>query len=49
MEVTISAVGGGVSPTSPLGIALIGAAVGDVVEVEAPRGSWAATIRSIRR
>lgn len=49
MEVTISAVGGGVSPTSPLGTALIGAAVGDVVEVEAPRGSWTATIRGIRR
>jgi len=49
MEVTISAVGGGVSPTSPLGTALIGAGVGDVVEVEAPRGSWKATIRAIRR
>jgi transcription elongation factor GreA len=49
MEVTISAVGGGVSPTSPLGVALIGSAVGDVVEVEAPRGSWTATIRGIRR
>ncbi len=48
MEVTISAVGG-VSPDSPLGRSLMGAAVGDVVEVEAPRGSWKATLRSIRR
>ncbi len=48
MEVTISAVGG-VSPDSPLGRSLMGAAVGDVVEVEAPRGSWSATVRSIRR
>ena len=49
MEVTISAVGGGVSADSPLGRALMGAAVGDVVEVEAPRGSWKATVRAIRR
>ena len=49
MEVTISAVGGGVSTDSPLGRALMGKAVGDVVEVEAPRGSWTATVRSIRR
>src|SRR5262245_20883901 len=48
MEVTISAVGG-VSPDSPLGRALMGAAVGDVVDVEAPRGAWRATVRSIRR
>ena len=48
MEVTISAVGG-VSPDSPLGAALMGSAVGDVVAVEAPRGAWKATIRSIRR
>lgn len=48
MEVTISAVGG-VSVDSPLGRSLLGAAVGDVVEVEAPRGSWKATIRTIRR
>jgi transcription elongation factor GreA len=48
MEVTISAVGG-VSPDSPLGRALMGAGVGDVVDVEAPRGSWRATIRAIRR
>jgi len=48
MEVTISAVGG-VSVDSPLGRSLLGATVGDVVDVEAPRGSWKATIRSIRR
>ena len=49
MEVTISSVGGGVSPDSPLGSALMGKAVGDVVSVEAPRGAWEATVRSIRR
>ena len=48
MEVTISSVGG-VSPDSPLGAALMGSTVGDVVAVEAPRGAWSATIRSIRR
>ena len=48
MEVTISAVGG-VSPDSPLGSALMGAGVGDVVDVEAPRGSWKARIVGIRR
>ncbi len=36
MEVEISSVGG-VSPVSPLGKALIGAAVGDLVHVEAPQ------------
>jgi transcription elongation factor GreA len=48
MEITISSVGG-VSPDSPLGSALMGKGVGDVVAVEAPRGSWQATVRSIRR
>ncbi len=48
MEVEISAVGG-VSPDSPLGGALMGAAVGDVVDVEAPRGSWKARVLAIRR
>ena len=48
MEVEISAVGG-VSPDSPLGSALMGAAVGDVVDVEAPRGSWKARVLTIRR
>jgi transcription elongation factor GreA len=48
MEITISAVGG-VSPDSPLGSALMGAAVGEVVDVEAPSGSWRARIIGIRR
>jgi transcription elongation factor GreA len=48
MEVEISAVGG-VSPDSPLGSALMGAAVGDVVAVEAPSGSWKARVLGIRR
>ena len=48
IEVTISSVGG-VSPDSPLGAALMGAGVGDVVDVDAPRGAWRATVRSIRR
>jgi len=48
MEVTISS-RGGVSSDSPLGAALLGAAVGDIVEVDAPRGAWRATVRSIRR
>jgi len=47
MEIQISSVGG-VSPDSPLGGALMGRGVGDVVEVPAPRGSWRATVRSIR-
>ena len=48
MEVTISSVGG-VSTDSPLGSALLGAAVGAVVDVHAPRGSWKARVLSIRR
>jgi len=48
MEVTISSVGG-VSTDSPLGSALLGATVGAVVEVHAPRGSWKARVVSIRR
>ena len=50
MTVEVSAVGGGgtVSPTSPLGSALLGRATGDTVEVQAPRGSWRATIQAIR-
>ena len=47
LEVEISSVGG-VSPDSPLGRALMGAGVGDVVAVEAPRGSWKARILTIR-
>ena len=48
MEVEISAVGG-VSPDSPLGAALLGAKVGDTVDVEAPSGSWKASVLAIRR
>ncbi|MBV8080856.1 MAG: transcription elongation factor GreA [Actinobacteria bacterium] len=50
MTVEVSAVGGAgtVSPTSPLGSALLGRAVGETVEVAAPRGAWKATIRAIR-
>ena len=48
MEVEISAVGG-VAPGSPLGSALMGAAVGDVVDVAAPSGSWKARVIAIRR
>ena len=48
MEVEISSVGG-VSPDSPLGSALLGAGVGDVVDVEAPRGAWRARVLAIRR
>jgi transcription elongation factor GreA len=49
MDVEISSVGGSgaVSPDSPLGRALLGASVGDTVEVEAPRGSWTARVVSI--
>ncbi len=48
MEIEISVVGG-VSPDSPLGRALLGASIGDVVDVEAPRGAWKARIVGIRR
>jgi transcription elongation factor GreA len=49
MTVEVSAVGGAgtVSPTSPLGAALLGHKRGETVEVQAPRGAWRATIRSI--
>ena len=49
LTVEISAVGGSgtVSPTSPLGAALLGKKIGDTVEVQAPRGSWRATIARI--
>ena len=49
MEVEISSVGGGVSPESPLGNALLGAKPGDVVEVAAPNGTWRARVVSIAR
>jgi transcription elongation factor GreA len=50
MTVEVSAVGGAgtVSPTSPLGSALLGHKPGETVEVQAPRGSWRATIVAIR-
>jgi transcription elongation factor GreA len=49
MTVEVSAVGGAgtVSPTSPLGSALLGRKLGESVEVQAPRGAWHATIRAI--
>ena len=49
MTVEVSAVGGAgtVSPTSPLGSALLGRTVGDVVDVQAPRGAWKATVKHI--
>jgi transcription elongation factor GreA len=49
LTVEVSAVGGSgtVSPTSPLGEALLGRKIGDVVEVQAPKGAWLATIRHI--
>ena len=49
MTVEVSSVGGSgtVSPTSPLGVALLGRVIGEVVEVQAPRGAWRATIRHI--
>jgi len=50
MTVEISAAGGtgAVSPTSPLGVALLGRTTGETVEVQAPRGAWSATIRAVR-
>ena len=49
MAIEISSVGGAgaVSPESPLGAALMGAAVGDAVEVDAPRGAWTARVLAI--
>jgi len=51
LTVEISAVGGSgtVSPTSPLGSALLGRKVGDSVEVQAPKGSWTATVARIHQ
>ena len=39
---------GAVSPTAPLGAALMGARQGDQVEVAAPRGAWKARVVAIR-
>jgi transcription elongation factor GreA len=49
MTVEVSAVGGAgtVSPTSPLGAALLGRKLGETVDVKAPRGAWQATIKNI--
>ena len=49
MSVEVSAVGGSgtVSPTSPLGSALLGRKIGETVDVQAPRGSWKATVKKI--
>jgi transcription elongation factor GreA len=50
MTVEVSAVGGPgtVSPTSPLGSALLGRKAGEQVDVQAPRGSWKAKITQIQ-
>jgi transcription elongation factor GreA len=50
LTVEVSSVGGAgtVSPTSPLGAALLGRRGGETVEVQAPRGAWRATIRAVR-
>jgi transcription elongation factor GreA len=50
LTVEVSAVGGAgtVSPTSPLGSALLGRKPGETVDVSAPRGSWKATIQAIQ-
>ena len=50
ITVEVSGVGGSgtVSPTSPLGSALLGHKLGESVEVQAPRGAWQAKIRAIR-
>ena len=49
LTVEVSAVGGAgtVSPTSPLGAALLGRRLGETVEVQAPKGAWTATIKKI--
>jgi transcription elongation GreA/GreB family factor len=46
LAVDISSVGG-VSPESPLGGALLGAKLGDEVDVEAPGGAWRARVLEI--
>ncbi|MDP9491715.1 MAG: transcription elongation factor GreA [Actinomycetota bacterium] len=46
MTVEISSVGG-ISPDSPLGMALLGAKAGDEVQVHAPKGSWRARVISV--
>jgi transcription elongation factor GreA len=48
MTMEISSVGG-VSADSPAGRALLGAKVGDEVEIDAPKGPWRARIVSLER
>ena|SRR5438093_4091820 len=50
LEIEISSVGdpGTTSPQAPLGAALLGRRVGEVVEIQAPRGVWTASIVEIR-
>jgi transcription elongation factor GreA len=50
IEVELSAVGGAgtVSPSSPLGAAVLGKRIGETVDVQAPRGAWRARIVDIR-
>jgi transcription elongation GreA/GreB family factor len=50
LELEISGLGGAgtVSPSSPLGAALLGRRAGETVDVAAPRGAWKATIVSTR-
>jgi transcription elongation factor GreA len=48
MTMEISSVGG-VSADSPAGRALIGAKVGDEVQIDAPKGAWRARIISLER
>ena len=50
IDVELSALGGAgtVSPSSPLGSAVLGKQVGASVDVQAPRGSWRATIVEVR-
>lgn len=50
MDVELSAIGGAgtVSPSSPLGRAILGKRAGETVAVEAPSGGWKATIVEIR-
>ncbi|HZC31268.1 MAG TPA: transcription elongation factor GreA [Gaiellaceae bacterium] len=46
MTFEVSSVGG-VSPESPVGRAVLGKSVGDEITVEAPRGTWRATVRAL--
>jgi len=46
LEIEISSVGG-VSPDSPVGRALMGAKVGEEVEIQAPSGAWRARVVSV--